>query len=367
MEPEKKKQKMVDLNTKLAIVKHLDEGHSIRAIVDKFNVSKGTIQVAKGNIDLILKEAESNRSLSKARIVKQSDANVILWRWFEIVCVRGYMISGPILQGKAKQITNELGVEGGDFSTPKGWLQKWKQRNNVRLYKINREFGNVDLEHAKQWKSSFKTFMIGYDLKNMFNMDETGFFFHVLLDSTLSHVKQSCKGGKQGKDRITVVLTCSTLGEKLSPWIIGKSKNPRTFHKQDMNKLKVKYTNSAKAWMMNPIFNQYLKKLDEYFKRKGRKIVLFLDNALVHIVDEAINLTNVELRYFPPNLTSILQPLDVRIIRSLKVLSQKFEVLSILDNINDSLHASDLVRKLIILDGMKFIDKSWSMVKVETI
>jgi hypothetical protein len=122
MEPEKKKQKMVDLNTKLAIVKHLDEGHSIRAIVDKFNVSKGTIQVAKGNIDLILKEAESNRSLSKARIVKQSDANVILWRWFEIVCVRGYMISGPILQGKAKQITNELGVEGGDFSTPKGWL-----------------------------------------------------------------------------------------------------------------------------------------------------------------------------------------------------------------------------------------------------
>ncbi len=209
--------------------------------------------------------------------------------------------------------------------------------------------------------------MIGYDLKNMFNMDETGFFFHVLLDSTLSHVKQSCKGGKQGKDRITVVLTCSTLGEKLSPWIIGKSKNPRTFHKQDMNKLKVKYTNNAKAWMMNPIFNQYLKKLDEYFKRKGRKIVLFLDNTLVHIVDEAINLTNVELRYFPPNLTSILQPLDVRIIRSLKVLSQKFEVLSILDNINDSLHAWDLVRKLIILDGMKFIDKSWSMVKVETI
>ncbi len=73
-----------------------------------------------------------------------------------------------------------------------------------------------------------------------------------------------------------------------------------------MSKLKVKYTNSVKAWMTNPIFNQYLKELDEYFKRKGRKIVLFLDNVLVHIVDEATNLTNVELRYFPPNLTSVL-------------------------------------------------------------
>jgi hypothetical protein len=38
-----------------------------------------------------------------------------------------------------------------------------------------------------------------------------------------------------------------------------------------------------------------------------------------------------------------------------------------LDNINDSLHASDLVRKLTILNAIKFIDKSWSMVKVETI
>jgi hypothetical protein len=119
--------------------------------------------------------------------------------------------------------------------------------------------------------------------------------------------------------------------------------------------------------MTNPIFNQYLKELDEYFKRKGRKIMFFLDNTPVHIVDEATNLMNVELRYFPPNLTLVLQPLDAGIIQSLKVLSRKFEVMSILDNINDSLHASDLVRKLTVLDVIKFIDKSWSMVKVETI
>jgi transposase len=70
MEPKKKKRNVVDLNMKLAIVKHLDEGHSIRATADKFNVSKGTIQASKENRDLILKEAESNRSLSKARIIK---------------------------------------------------------------------------------------------------------------------------------------------------------------------------------------------------------------------------------------------------------------------------------------------------------
>jgi hypothetical protein len=69
MEPEKK-WKVVDLNTKLNIVKHLDEEHNIKATADKFSVSKGIVQVAKENRDLTLKEAENNRSLSKARIVK---------------------------------------------------------------------------------------------------------------------------------------------------------------------------------------------------------------------------------------------------------------------------------------------------------
>jgi hypothetical protein len=81
------------------------------------------------------------------------------------------------LQGKAKQIAREVKVEGGEFSASKGWLQKWKQCNNVRSYKINEESGNVNLEHVEQWKSSLKTLLIGYDLKNVFNMDETGFFF----------------------------------------------------------------------------------------------------------------------------------------------------------------------------------------------
>jgi hypothetical protein len=122
MEFEKKKQKVVDLNTKLAIVKHLDKGHNIKAIDDRFSISKGTIQATKENKDLILKEAESNHSLPKTRIVKRNDVNAILWRWFRTTCVKGYPISGPILQGKAKQIASELGVEGGDFSVLEGWL-----------------------------------------------------------------------------------------------------------------------------------------------------------------------------------------------------------------------------------------------------
>jgi transposase len=79
-EPEKKKRKLIDLKTKLAIIKHLDDGHSIRATAEKFNLTKGTVQAAKKNKDTLLHEAESNRSLAKARVVHQSETNIILWR-----------------------------------------------------------------------------------------------------------------------------------------------------------------------------------------------------------------------------------------------------------------------------------------------
>jgi transposase len=57
MELEKKKRKVVDLNMKRAIVKHLDEGHNIKAIVDKFSVSKGTIKAVKENTKGSIKQS----------------------------------------------------------------------------------------------------------------------------------------------------------------------------------------------------------------------------------------------------------------------------------------------------------------------
>lgn len=65
-----------------------------------------------------------------------------------------------------------------------------------------------------------------------------------------------------------------------------------------MSKFKAKYLSNAKAWMTNPLFNIYLKDLYKFFKRQDQKILLFLDNAPVHIVDKATKLTNIELCFF---------------------------------------------------------------------
>ena len=85
------------------------------------------------------------------------------------------------------------------------------------------------MEVVNEWKEGLASLCTGYAPAGIFNMDETGYFYRALSNSTLNKVSQKCKGGKLAKDRITVALTCSAAGEKLKPLVIGKSKNPRCF------------------------------------------------------------------------------------------------------------------------------------------
>ncbi len=127
---------------KLAIVKHLDERHSTRAIADKFNVSKRIVQAAKENRDLILKEAENNRSLSKTKIIKQSNVNVILWRGFATARARGYLISGPILQGRLSKLLANWELKVVTSQLRKGGC---RNGNNVTMSDRKRLAENLEM------------------------------------------------------------------------------------------------------------------------------------------------------------------------------------------------------------------------------
>jgi DDE superfamily endonuclease len=94
---------------------------------------------------------------------------------------------------------------------------------------------------------------------------------------------------------------------------------------------------------------------------------LFLDNAPVHVQDESTILTNLKLVYFPPNLTCMLQPLDAGIIRSVKALCRKFQIQSLLHQVDQNKHAADLAKKMTILDAVQCLSKAWSMVTSTTI
>lgn len=70
------------------------------------------------------------------------------------------------------------------------------------------------------------------------------------------------KGIKTSKERITVLLACSTAGEKLTPLVIGKAANPRCFRGVDKCLLPVMYRVNMKAWMTSVLFTEWMERLN---------------------------------------------------------------------------------------------------------
>jgi len=48
-----------------------------------------------------------------------------------------------------------------------------------------------------------------YPRENVFNMDETGLFYRLMTDKTLSFKGEKCGGGNLSKERLTVALCAS--------------------------------------------------------------------------------------------------------------------------------------------------------------
>ncbi|KAG0435791.1 Tigger transposable element-derived protein 6, partial [Dictyocoela muelleri] len=133
-------------------------------------------------------------------------------------------------------------------------------------------------------------------------------FFKCTPTRTLCHSTENQITGKFSKERVTILFCVSMLGEKINHLLIGKSKTPRGFKDLKFDELKIDYAHNKKTWMNLTLFKQWLDRLNYTMKSENRKILLTLDNALVHLLD--VEYSNIELFYFPPNVTSKIQPLD---------------------------------------------------------
>ena len=119
--------------------------------------------------------------------------------------------------------------------------------------------------------------------------------------------------------------------------------------------------------MTSSIFETWLKKFDKRMGRKGRKVLLFLNNATSH---SNVQLCNKKLKYLPANATSILQPLDQGIILAMKRKYRKTQLRYIITKMERSKEkdCSQLLKEIInVLKAIYWIKQAWNDVKCDTI
>lgn len=164
-------------------------------------------------------------------------------------------------------------------------------------------------------------------------MDETGLFYRALPTRTYVSREEgdrtSVRGSKtlRAKDRITLVLSVNADGScKIPPLLVGSAKNPHCFRDSPSP---IPYLSQKNSWVDRDIYKSWW--LDIFLPSvrafTNERVALLMDNCSGHDPSLVDPTGQVEIIFFPPNCTSVYQPLDQGIISAVKTLYKR-EMLS---------------------------------------
>ncbi|KAJ4427021.1 hypothetical protein ANN_26820 [Periplaneta americana] len=161
---------------------------------------------------------------------------------------------------------------------------------------------------------------------------------------------------------------------KMKLFCIGKAKYPRSFKGTEIKHFPVNYYHSKLAWMTRDILSswfhsKFVPEVNAFLKSVGLpvKAVLFIDNAPSHPNETELKSHNGNIFAFfpPPNIASLLQPMDQGVIVTMKRHYRR-ELLSLL--LAEEQTVTDFWKKVFnIKEAIYLAAKAWGMISNQNI
>ena len=285
------------------------------------------------------------------------------------------LLSGRMIKMEAIRISTLQEIPTGEcLAFSNGWLSSFTARHSFRQFKLHGESGSADIAAIEAHLPGLFRDLAKYDPRDIYNMDETALYYRMAPDRTIA--ARQIEGYRRDKSRITVAFTVNSDGShKPEPFFIGQAARPHAFNRKEPRKFGFHYDNNETAWMDALIFRKWLKGFDDVMVKRGRKVLLLLDNASSHCPD-GVELQNTTIRKLPPNTTAKLQPLDAGVIAAFKTryrrmqcdlaLSRYEMFLSGEEPGNEAFNPRNLYN-VDIRQAMEWTKECWSRISAETI
>ncbi|XP_074052993.1 tigger transposable element-derived protein 7 [Macrotis lagotis] len=331
----------LNLEEKMKVLSRIECGHSLKSVMDEFGISKSTFYDIKKNkkliLDFVLKQdmplvgAEKRKRTTGA---KYGDVDDAVYMWYQQKRSAGVPVRGVELQAAAERFAQCFGRT--DFKASTGWLFRFRNRHAIGNRKV---YGEQVLSSVSENVEPFRqnlSMVLREEklcLAQVYNGDETDLFWKSVPESIQTNKDMCMPGQKINKERLSALLCANADGtHKLKSVIIGKSKQPRSI-KDDINASSVIYKSSKDVWFTKESFSEWFfqnfipevrdfqlnaLRLDE----KDVKAVLLLDSTPAHPSAESLmsNDGRIKCIFFPPNTTSLIQPMNQGVILSCKQL-----------------------------------------------
>lgn len=364
--PSKRRRHVLTLADKVRVIDAVRDGLSQRGAAEKFNIGRtqvANIIASKETIyDTYTKGGKASLKYLAPRHMKHSDIDEKVWQFFCEARSKNIPVNGPMLQAEAITVAKSLGKT--EFCGSNGWLESFADRHQLKMANLHGEGAEVSEEVVEQWMEKIPELCVGYEPKNIFNVDETGMFFRAVPTKSFITKDERAAGTKVLKERFTVLVGGSATGEKLKLWVVGRAKKPHSFPKNGPPANQFIYRHNSRGWMTSEIFIEFLNWLNNMMMTQRRKILLLLDNCPSH---PSINLSNVKMVFLPKNTTAHLQPMDQGVIASLKAKYKRLMMTHICLRMKESTSVTDLAKKVRIYDAILRTKTAWDEVAPGTL
>lgn len=320
---EKRKRVVLTLKEKMDICARLEKGESRKALMQEYNVGMSTLYDIKAHKAQLLRffaSSDSNKALERRRTLhtpKLEHLDRVLYEWFLVKRAEGVPVSGPMLIEKAKDFYEQMRLtEPCVFSG--GWLWRFKARHGIKKLDASSEKQAADHQAAEQFCGFFRSLTSEHGLtpEQVYNADETGLFWRCLPSP--SPEGGAVPGGKQGRDRLTVLMCANATGShKIKPLVIGKCGGPRA--SRGIQHLPMAYRAHGNAWADRAVFSDWFHHIfapavREHFRAQGlpadSKAILLLDSSRAHPREAELVSENIFTIFLPASVTSLIQPMD---------------------------------------------------------
>lgn len=139
---------MLTLQQKMEILNKLENGMTPMQLADEYHTADTTIRRVRQHAKALKCYAEKGSHLLNRRHRREplySHVETRVYQWFLERKAEGDRLTDALLQQKALEVNSECGGPS-TFNASRGWVSKFKARNNIRSFRMDEEEAGIEEE-----------------------------------------------------------------------------------------------------------------------------------------------------------------------------------------------------------------------------